>query len=554
MRWYVAVASGVLVLPAACAQLTGISDLENVDCVGVCGGDGGLDAAEVDAPAEATEADAPAVEAPRPISPLTMSKTTSRRPRLRWELLGEADSAHVELCRDRECNDLILTFDAAGSFGEPPSPLDEGMIFWRLRGRVDGAVGAETSPTWALIIPPNKPDAPGIAAWGNTADFNGDGFTDVAIGAAQSNRLYVYYGSSSGISSQPNTSLIAPKDGQFGDDSVVSDFDGDGYSDLAVLAPSAQSGEVYVYSGRPQGLPLSPDRAVTPASGESAAFVAAPGDLDGDGYGEIAIADWQIAIDAYSSGRIRVFRGGPDGPETTSSLVVNAPVGINGAGWAIVGIGDVNADGYVDFASGTYAENVTLIFHGGPDGISATPTSQLTGGGGQFGWAVDAADDLNGDGYADIIIGALQASSSAGRAFAYFGSASGIDPASAIELSAGTQNFGHAVAGAGDVDGDGYADVLVGAETSNEAFLFRGSSIGVETTPAGSFTGTGRFGGSLSGVGDVYRDGTTVIAIASAQEWPGFVRTYRWSGLTASLDTILEGPSMEFGRKICRSH
>ena len=101
------------------------------------------------------------------------------------------------------------------------------------------------------------------------------------------------------------------------------------------------------------------------------------------------------------------------------------------------------------------------------------------------GWAysVSGAGDVNGDGYADVIVGAIfydAGETDEGAAFVFLGSASGIadgNPATAaaqLESDQGSAHLGYSVSGAGDVNGDGYADVIVGASATTRGRPTRG--------------------------------------------------------------------------------
>ena len=97
-----------------------------------------------------------------------------------------------------------------------------------------------------------------------------------------------------------------------------------------------------------------------------------------------------------------------------------------------------------------------------------------------FGAAVSGAGDVNGDGYADVIVGAPSktlAGPAGGRAFLYLGGA-GFDTIPALTMDPGPPSFGSAVSGAGDVNGDGYADWIVGAPGAGDglAYLYFGGS------------------------------------------------------------------------------
>jgi hypothetical protein len=114
-----------------------------------------------------------------------------------------------------------------------------------------------------------------------------------------------------------------------------------------------------------------------------------------------------------------------------------------------------------------------------------------------MGYSVATAGDINGDGYSDILVGAETGSLgqiNEGRVFVYHGAAAGPSALAAIvlERNQGGATFGYSVASAGDVDGDGFSDVIIGAPffdsgQSNEgrAFVYRGSASGLTQTPAG---------------------------------------------------------------------
>src|ERR1700722_13969651 len=161
------------------------------------GGDEGGDAASGD------------VATPRPIAPVSVSFLTSRRPTFRWQLPQGVDGARVDVCADRSCARRVSTFDAKGSAGVPPDDLPVGVVFWRLRGTLSGAVGMATGPTWELVVPPQS--VPVSTAWGAMLDANGDGLGDVVVGDsdafAASQHVYVHHGAPGGPSAVPSSIL-----------------------------------------------------------------------------------------------------------------------------------------------------------------------------------------------------------------------------------------------------------------------------------------------------------------------------------------------------------
>src|SRR6185369_2871380 len=122
---------------------------------------------------------------------------------------------------------------------------------------------------------------------------------------------------------------------------------------------------------------------------------------------------------------------------------------------------------------------------------------------------VASAGDVNGDGYSDVIVGAPtwdDGESSEGGAFVYLGSPSGLATTAAwsAESNQASASFGYSVATAGDVDGDGFSDVIVGARLfdggqadEGAAFAYRGSAAGLAAAPAWTVEGAqagARFG------------------------------------------------------------
>lgn len=177
---------------------------------------------------------------------------------------------------------------------------------------------------------------------------------------------------------------------------------------------------------------------------------------------------------------------------------------------------DFNGDGYSDtlVVSGGNSRNAYL-FLGGP-GLDAVPDLILSESASYYGTGAAFVDDVNADGYADIAIGAHGENFYTGKVFLYLGSSS---PNSvADQVISGTlgsySNYGSALAPAGDANGDGFADVAVGAPGKASVVLLSGGG-SLNTIAGGTVTGGSYLGDKVYGFGDVNGDGFSDYLAAS---------------------------------------
>ncbi len=459
-------------------------------------------------------------ERPRQIAPLSTARVTSRRPTLRWTLPSGTGGARVDLCRDRALTAACTSFDASGTRGRPSADLEPGVWFWR----VTAVPGRESSVVWELLV--GARSAPIDTSWGTFLDVNGDGYADLAVGNASSppGDVYLYLGSPAGLANTP--ALTIPSAGSV---ASAGDVDGDGFADL-IAGPS-------VYAGGPDGPALTPSY---DASGIAA------GDVNGDGYGDLACG----------SG---ICFGGPSGPTRTNAQAI-PPVDGHPFG-SEASAGDVNGDGLGDLLLGSPGGWVgtpssAYVFLGSASGVGATPASVLTtpNGGPLYGHAVASAGDVDGDGYADVIVGAYNGTFNAfgvSASYLYRGSSSGVAASSerVIGCPVDPPNehdaCGIAVAGAGDTDGDGLADCAVGDDPlvggtldRGAVFVHRGSLGGLAISPPTTLSGMDRddFGSALAS-GDYDGDGFTDVAVGAPRGGAQVGRVYVFRGTATGIAT-----------------
>lgn len=341
---------------------------------------------------------------------------------------------------------------------------------------------------------------------GVNKDVNGDGYADLVTGASSYNagtnqgRAYIFHGSSGGIASlgagSANTILTGQTtaDG-FGSTVTLGDINGDGYSDCVVGASARNAGlgvnqgVTYIFLSSSSGIvSQSATNANTIIAGQNGtdyfSYPLALGDVNGDGYADLIVGASGYNIGTFQ-GRTYIFYASSSGISSQGAAVANTILtGQNGNDYfpQALTTGDVNGDGYADVAVGADAcpggtsQGCSYIFHGSASGIAsqgaATANTIILGqsAGDKFG--ILTLGDMNGDGYADLMIGGSSFNSSQGRAYIFYGSvlilsSTGAANAGTIFTGQATSDVFAKTLAFADVNGDGYADALITAPQYN---------------------------------------------------------------------------------------
>ncbi len=338
-------------------------------------------------------------------------------------------------------------------------------------------------------------------------DVNGDGFDDLLVSASgysvglnARGRVYCFLGSATGLDATPAWMVDGDYAGEgLGGVAGAGDVNGDGYADVLLTAeqwpgPTEANGKAWLYLGSATGLAATPTWS-SEGTNTSQFFGhrVAAADVNADGFSDVVIGGHGYVSMPFE-GVARLFLGGPNGPSLVPDWEVHG--GQTGAYLeAVASAGDVDGDGYADVALGAdgYSnsaggDGIVWIYRGGPGGLGTAPSDSIRTNQANtvFGFKVAGVGDVNGDGHGDVLVSAVNYHdpyASEGGAFLYMGSSAGIVfPGLIVATGGGTNvSMGTQVATAGDTDGDGLPDILVGAtgwnQDEGEVLVFRSNGI-----------------------------------------------------------------------------
>ncbi|MBK6773687.1 MAG: FG-GAP repeat protein [Ignavibacteria bacterium] len=277
---------------------------------------------------------------------------------------------------------------------------------------------------------------------------------------------------------------------RFGDDGVsCGDINGDGFEDVVIGADCYEPyPAVFIYYGSQYGPSVIADKILY---GESIGYgvrVCCKGDYNADGYNDLVIGDpW-----FNGNGRVVVHYGSAAGVADAPNWIGTRPAGIfEEYGFTVSTAGDVNGDDYSDLIVGVYNQLVDshyvngYVYLGSINGLSgnnpawttSTPSDILYYG---FSFCISDAGDINNDGYDDVISAANGGGYVPGHVFIYFGAANkGMFEPADIVLTQNFINFGYSVSTAGDINSDGFDDIVIGGSLYGGTFVYYGSQYGL---------------------------------------------------------------------------
>jgi len=412
-------------------------------------------------------------------------------------------------------------------------------------------------------------------------DVNGDGYDDVIAGAPfcdaagfEAGRAYIYFGGPS-PDSVPDVTLDGTNVSDHFGWSVAGagDVNGDGYDDVIVGAPNNDSagddaGEARVYFG---GNPMNGFMDVVVRGngpGDKLGFsVAGAGDFDGNGYDDVLIGEPynDTLVPDSDTGMVFLVSGGP-AMDGNPDFFFTGTGATDLFGFSVAAVGDVNNDSIPDIAIGSPGSDITAtdigkvsLFYGGPS-IDTFPDNILVGDQADdfFGYVVSRAGDMNGDGVDDLLVGSPLAGSPMPDTGAVWGFYGGTNMDSILDTRVvpiySFDNFGSSVAQAGDVNQDGFDDYAIGHPSSDNG----GTDTGAVQIIFGSklqdpfwdimINGTAsmeRFGTSMASAGDFNGDGIADLVVGAPRN--GSTAYFGGKAAVVSIISGLKGPAVSVG-------
>ena len=396
------------------------------------------------------------------------------------------------------------------------------------------------------------------------ADMNGDGFDDFIYSEpgysnvnGETGQVSISYGSAQGLSTTNVWSMNGSQAGErFGSGLAVQDFNGDGFADLAIGSPgwnnteaneTGDHGLIQIFVGNSTGIDNGPWWNVSGNQGEALGWnIEGIAGMNGDAFADLAVVAGNHSAIVSSTptevihrGKISIYKGNLSGMDHVRNITQTQEYTL--LGQSLSGSGDLNGDGFDDllvsnaasFDSFTGFPSIEIYFGGlfGFNG-SADQTILSTVQGKMFGHTIDFIGDINSDGYDDMMFSEVYNGTGgyqAGKVWMYHGSSAGIHSVIPNWTKSGesaNEMIGRMFMGAGDVNEDGYDDLLLmkqGATRNGKVELLLGSAsgLGSESELLASGSAQEYKGLSMATLGDVDGDGLNEISLSYRQSTSG---------------------------------
>jgi hypothetical protein len=405
---------------------------------------------------------------PRHLSPLPVSWVNTSRPRLRWKLASGSTGAVVVLSTKRDFSENFREYEVDGEELVVPEDLEPGIWFWQLVPQSESASGRPSTIVWELLVRGPSRNGASDAAVGRISDVNGDGFPDLTYSLEERDP---------GVPGAPSEYVLTTQLGQPNDRFALeesfpsplyrldpslatgTDLDGDGFTDLAYSDMFDGKGSVYIEFGSPYGYDPAKERSsaseprLPPFMRDVS--VEGAGDLNGDGYGDLALAIPTMSFVGFGTAK------GLAGMQIFAPADATIPSLSPGA--------DLDGDGFSDLA---IARAPLSLLRGSPERFEATvPLSLGTMRSMPARARAFAVGDFDGDGKSEL---AFATAIGGMLAVCIAAPGKGALSAGACWMDTAAPTHGERTIAAGDLDADGQDELLVLTSTGIKALTHVG--------------------------------------------------------------------------------